>query len=240
MDDVMAGDLGSVAALMGDRARAAMLTTLMGGQALTASELAQAASITKPTASAHLARLLAAGLVTVEVQGRHRYYALSCREVASSVEALMVLAGRLGAARQRGPADPALRRARVCYDHLAGEIGVQLYDRLCERGWVVNQGRDLSLSEGGERFCAGLGIDVPTLRARRRPLCLSCLDWSLRRHHLAGAIGAAILERCLRLGWARQRRGSRALIFSAVGERALFRGFESHRRQPSPVNRLHI
>jgi DNA-binding transcriptional ArsR family regulator len=223
MDDTMARDLGRVAALMGDRARAAMLTTLMGGQALTASELAQAASVTKPTASAHLARLLDAGLLTVESQGRHRYYALSCREVASSVEALTVLADRIGSPHRRtGPADPALRRARVCYDHLAGEIGVRLYDRLRERDWVVAHGRELSLGEGGERFCAGLGIDVAALRAGRRPLCLPCLDWSLRRHHLAGAIGAAILERCLRLGWARQRRGSRAVIFSAVGERALF------------------
>lgn len=223
MDDRLAGDLGAVAALMGDRARAAMLTALMGGQALTASELARAASVAKPTASGHLARLLGAGLLKVEVQGRHRYFALSCPEVGSSVEALSVLAGRVGAAlRRTGPADPALQRARICYDHLAGELGVRLYDRLRERGLVVAHGRELSLGLAGERFCAGLGIDLAHLRARRRPLCLPCLDWSLRRHHLAGAIGAAILERCLRLGWARRRRGSRAVIFSAVGERALF------------------
>jgi DNA-binding transcriptional ArsR family regulator len=215
-------DLAAVAALMGDRTRAAMLTALMAGRPLTASELARAANVTRQTASSHLARLLAARLVTVQAVGRHRYVSLGSRHVATTVEGLMRLARDAGVTLPgSGPADPAMRRARVCYDHLAGELGVQLYDRLLEAGHVRAQDRALLLTESGEMFCARLGIDVPLLRKTRRPLCLSCLDWSERRHHLAGALGAAILQRSLDRGWARRHRDSRAVSLSAVGERAL-------------------
>ena len=215
-------DLAAVAAVLGDRTRAAMLSALMSGRPHTATELARAAGVTKQTASSHLARLLDTRLVDVEAAGRHRHYRLAGPDVATTIEGLLRLARRAGALLPRtGPADPALRRARVCYDHFAGEIGVRLYDGWMQAGHIRMQDRALLLTESGERFCTRLGIDVASLRRLRRPLCLSCLDWSERRHHLAGALGAAILDYCTSRGWARRQRGSRVVSFSATGERAL-------------------
>ncbi len=221
MDDTPG--LAEVAALIGDRARAEMLLGLMDGRALTATELARLARVAKPTASSHLARLLGARLVAVERQGRHRYYRLRSHQVAAALESLQALAPSAGAAVRPGPADLALRTARACYDHLAGEFGVLLYDSMLRRGLLAEEapgGQRLGLTAEGARFAAGLGVDLETLRQGRRPLCLPCLDWSERRHHLAGALGAALLGRFLSLGWARRARGSRALVFSAIGERA--------------------
>jgi DNA-binding transcriptional ArsR family regulator len=224
-------DIAAAAALMGDRARSAMLLALMPGQALTATELARSAAVTKQTASAHLAKLLAAGLVGVEQTGRHRYFRLAGPDVGAAVESLVRLAERTGAGRasrvRTGPADPGLRKARVCYDHLAGELGVLVFEHLVQRGVLTLARSGLALTERGERFCADFGIDAAQLALGRRPVCLLCLDWSERRHHLAGALGAALLERMLDLKWARRDRKSRALVFSALGERALrarFRG----------------
>jgi DNA-binding transcriptional ArsR family regulator len=215
-------DLAAVAAVLGDRARAAMLLALMSGRPHTASELSRTAGVTKPTASSHLSRLLDMQLVSVEAVGRHRHYRLAGRDVANTIEGLMRLARRAGAVLPRsGPLDPTIRLARVCYDHLAGELGVRLYNSWIQVGHLAMRDRALLLTVSGERVCSRLGIDVSALRALRRPLCLSCLDWSERRHHLAGALGAAILECSLTRGWARRHRGTRALTFSAVGERAL-------------------
>jgi len=217
-----APDIVPIARLMGDRARATMLMGLMTGRALTATELARAAGVTKQTASSHLSKLVKVRLVAVERAGRHRYYRLANRDVAAAIERLMGLAGRVGAVHvNSGPADPGLRKARVCYDHLAGDLGVLVFDRFRERGFLRGQGRALSLTAEGERFCLEMGIDVAALKRARRPLCLPCLDWSVRRHHLAGALGAAILRRCFALGWARPHRTTRVVSFSAVGERAL-------------------
>ena len=207
-----------IAALIGERARADILTALMGGQALTATELAQVAGVTKQTASAHLAKLLGAGLLAVESQGRHRYFRLADRDVAQLLESLMGVAFRVGALRLRSsPREPALRKARVCYDHLAGDLGVLAYDGLQERRLLRAGG----LTANGRAFCAELGIDLDALASQRRPLCRPCLDWSVRRHHLAGALGAALLERYLALGWARRAKGSRVVSFSPRGEQAL-------------------
>jgi DNA-binding transcriptional ArsR family regulator len=215
-------DLAAVAAVLGDRTRAAMLSALMSGRPHTATELARAAGVTKQTASSHLARLLDTRIVDVDAVGRHRHYRLAGRGVATTIEGLMRLARRAGAVLPRsGPSDPALHRARVCYDHLAGEIGVRLYDGWMQVGHISMQDRALLLTEPGARFFARLGIDVEALRGLRRPLCLSCVDWSERRHHLAGALGAAILDQCLSRGWARRHRGSRAVSVTAAGERAL-------------------
>jgi DNA-binding transcriptional ArsR family regulator len=215
-------DIASVAGLMGDRARAAMLLSLMAGQALTATELARSAGVTKQTASAHLAKLRDARLLVAERAGRHRYFRLADQDVAAAVESLIGLAGRVGAARVRtGPADPGLRRARVCYDHLAGELGVLVFEALSDQGAIALTRSQLSLTERGERLCAEFGIDAGALALGRRPVCLMCLDWSERRHHLSGALGAALLDRILELKWARRDRKSRAIVFSAVGERAL-------------------
>jgi DNA-binding transcriptional ArsR family regulator len=211
-----------IAALIGDHARAEVLTALMGGQALNATELAGVAGVTKQTVSAHLAKLLEARLLAVESQGRHRYFRLADRDVAHLLESLMGVAFRAGAVRVRSsPREPALRKARVCYDHLAGDLGVLVYDSLLQRRYLRANGAAPELTPQGERFLGELGVDVRALEAQRRPLCRPCLDWSVRRHHLAGSVGAALLERCLALGWARRAKGSRVVSFSEAGEKAL-------------------
>jgi DNA-binding transcriptional ArsR family regulator len=211
-----------VAALIGDRARADILTALLAGEALTATELAQAANVTKQTVSSHLAKLLGARLVAVESQGRHRYFRLADPDVAQLLESLMGVANRSGAVRIRpSPREPALRKARVCYDHLAGELGVLVFDSLQRRRLLRSVGTELELTEQGEQFCADLGLDTQVLEQGRRVLCRACLDWSARRHHLAGALGAALLERCFASGWARRARASRVVNFTPAGERLL-------------------
>jgi DNA-binding transcriptional ArsR family regulator len=219
-------DFSRVAALLGDPARANMLTALLGGLALTAGELAEEAGVTKQTASGHLAKLSAAGLVEVAAQGRHRYYRLAGDEVAEALESLSVLAAARGGLRTRpGPRDPAMRRARVCYDHLAGELGVQLYDALVSREALRVEADGLGLTAAGAAEMTDFGIELETLRARRRPLCRACLDWSVRRSHLAGALGAAVLVRVFELGWARRLEGSRIVAFTPPGERAFAQRF---------------
>ncbi len=220
-------DLAAIGRLLGDPTRATMLTGLLAGRALTAGELARGGRVTKQTASAHLAKLTAARLVAVEAVGRHRYFRLRDHHVAAAIESLMALAQRVGAVQvDTGPADPALRKARVCYDHLAGELGVLLFDGLAAQGHLRVTGTAVTLTEGGAMFFARWGIDVAALTRARRPLCRACLDWSERRHHLAGALGAAALDRCLALGWARRRAHSRAITFFAGGERALRARFQ--------------
>lgn len=211
-------DIARVASLVGDPARANMLTALMSGRALTATELANEAGVTPQTASTHLAKLESGGLVLPRRQGRHRYFALADDDVARMLEGLMGVAARAGHLRTRtGPKDPALRHARVCYDHLAGEMGVALYDSLLANGVLVSDGEALSLSDAGERFVAGFGIDSAALTGRR-PMCRSCLDWSARRSHLGGRLGAGILERIYALGWAQREEGTRIVRFSRSGE----------------------
>ena len=211
-------DIAAIGALLGDPARANMLTALLAGQALTAGELAREAGVTAQTASSHLARLEAGGLLTQRKQGRHRYYALSGEDVAGVMEALMGLAARTGHTRVRtGPKEPALRQARVCYDHLAGDLGVAMLDSLTHRGMIVGSGETLVLTAQGETFMTALGLDLPALTTSRRPLCKGCLDWSVRRTHLAGALGAALLKRFFALGWAAREPDSRIVAFSPRG-----------------------
>lgn len=211
-----------IAAMIGDHARSDMLTALAAGQALTATELAGIAGVTKQTASAHLAKLLDTRLVAVESQGRHRYYRLAHRDVAQLLESLMGVAFRTGALRVRtGPREPALRKARVCYDHLAGDLAVSIFDSLQRRRMLRVTDDGLGLTLRGREFCAEFGIDLDALTSQRRTLCRACLDWSVRRPHLAGALGAAILSRCFDLGWARRVKASRIVNFSAAGEAAL-------------------
>jgi len=194
----------------------------MGGHALTATELSEVAGVTKQTVSTHLAKLLDAQLLAVQNQGRHRYFRLAQPDVAQLLESLMGVAYRVGAVRVRSsPREPALRKARVCYDHLAGELGVFVYDGLAQRRLLRTQDETLELTPAGRRFCEDFGIDVDALAGHRRPLCRACLDWSMRRNHLGGAVGAAVLDRCLALGWARRAKDSRVVAFSAAGERAL-------------------
>jgi len=215
-------DISMVASLVGDPARANMLTALMSGRALTASELAQEAGITPQTASSHLAKLEAGGLIEPEKQGRHRYYRLTGADVAQVLEGLAGLAARAGHMRVRtGPKDPALRRARICYDHLAGDLGVQMLDSL-RRQRLVRQTKEAIELTGGRRFFAeSLQIDADSLAHPRRPMCKACLDWSERRHHLAGTLGAAIMTRFTELNWAARDAtpGSRVVNFTRNGEK---------------------
>jgi len=211
-----------IASLLGDPARAGVMSALMGGQALTATELAHVAGVTKQTISGHLSKLVDARLLAVEAQGRHRYFRLAAPDVAELLETLAGVASRVGALPlQPGPRDPALRKARVCYDHLAGELGVMVYDGLVARRMIRAVDDGWTVTSRGEESLAAMGLDMAALREERRPLCRPCLDWSARRHHLAGALGAALLQRCLDAGWARRVRGSRVIAFSPQGERAL-------------------
>ena len=210
--------IARIAALIGDSARAEVLTALMADRALTATELADIAGVTKQTISAHLAKLLDAGLIAVESQGRHRYFRLADRDVAHLLESLMNVAFRAGAVRLRAsPREPALRRARMCYDHLAGERGVALFDSLVERRLLRPSGDALQLTAKGAAFFRERGIDTDALDTGRRPLCRGCLDWSARRQHLAGALGAALLQRIYALRWARRAKDSRAVVFTPAG-----------------------
>jgi DNA-binding transcriptional ArsR family regulator len=211
-----------IAALIGDHARAEVLTVLMSGMALTATELADAAGVTRQTISSHLAKLHDAGLLAVEAQGRHRYFRLAGDEVAQMLEALMGLAYGTGAVRLRSsPRAPALRRARVCYDHLAGELGVAVYDGLARRGAFAIGADGIVLTDDGRRIFSGIGIEAAALKPGRRALCRTCLDWSERRHHLAGALASSMLKRFEDLGWGRRVPDSRVFLFSESGEAAL-------------------
>ncbi len=212
-----------VASLVGDPARANMLTALLSGRALTASELAQEAGITPQTASSHLAKLEAGGLIEPEKQGRHRYYRLTDPDVAGVLEGLAGLAARAGHMRVRtGPKDPALRRARICYDHLAGDLGVQMLESMKAQKLVRQKKQDIELTSEGERFLErNLQISPAMLAHPRRPVCKACLDWSERRHHLAGTLGAALMARFSELKWADRdpTPGSRVVNFSRTGEK---------------------
>lgn len=214
-------DIALVASLLGEPARANMLTALVGGQALTAGELAREAGVTAQTASGHLAKLEAGRLIARRRQGRHAYFALSGEDVAEILEGLMGLAARTGRMRTRpGPAEPALRFARVCYDHLAGEMGVALLDTLIGASRIERVGENLRLTAAGAAFAGRIGIDVERLAAARRPICKGCLDWSQRRSHLAGGLGAALLAAVIERHWARRETAGRAIAFLPGGREA--------------------
>ena len=208
-----------------------MLMALMGGQAFTATELATVARISKQTASSHLKKLVDAALLSVQRQGRHSYYQLAAPDVADLMERLMGVAERAGAVRLLpGPRDTGLRKARVCYDHLAGDLAVRMLDQLLWQDRVeqsVNKQGDseLLLTTAGELYFRQLGLPVDALQQDRRPVCRACLDWSVRRHHLAGSLGAAILQICFRKRWARREQGSRLVRFTSRGEQQFLNTF---------------
>ncbi len=236
-------DLAAVAGLIGDPARARVLAALGDGRALAAGVLAAEAGVSAPTVSGHLRKLVDAGILTVTAQGRHRYYRLAGPEIGAALEALARIAppAPVGSLRE-GTRAHAVRRARTCYDHLAGRLGVQVMagliargalvghdgrhlgaaarrDRLSSAGWDV----DYQLGEGAGIVLASLGVDLDALleSPRRRPLLRYCVDWSEQRHHLSGALGAGVLDAFLRAGWLRRARAGRAVHVTADGERAL-------------------
>lgn len=213
-----ANTVAEIAALIGDPARANILTALMDGRALTAGELAWHAGITAQTASGHLAKLADGRLIAMEKQGRHRYYRLATAEVAQTLEALMALAAA-GPRRYRpaGPKDESLRTARTCYDHLAGRLGTALADSLAARGGVVLADGAATVTPAGIAALRAFGVELETGGRSARPLCRACLDWSERRAHLAGRLGAALCRRSFELGWVERIRDSRALTVTPAG-----------------------
>jgi len=212
-------DISIIAALIGNPASAAMLMALMGGLALTASELATEAGITLATASNHLSKLRRHGLVAVEHQGRHLYVRLADADVSAAIEALCPLAARAGHMRTRpGPRDPELRHARSCYDHMAGGLAVTMLERFLDAALIEREGEELALTAAGRPFFAARGIDIAALERQRRPLCRPCLDWSERRHHLAGSLGAAIFAAVEAKGYVARDKGTRILRFARDGE----------------------
>jgi DNA-binding transcriptional ArsR family regulator len=215
-------DISLIGSLIGDPARANILTALMGGKALTATELATEAGVTLQTTSSHLNKLLGAGFIVQNKQGRHRYFALQDADVAEVLEAMMGLAEKRGLRRVRpGPKDPALRKARMCYDHLAGELAVSVFDQLIAHGVLAQADGGIEITRTGRDFVSEFGIDIDRLIAARRPLCKSCLDWSARRPHLAGALGQALFTRFTELNWVHRVNNSRRVQISAEGEKHL-------------------
>lgn len=231
-------EFAAAAALVGDPARAAMLTVLMDGRALSATELARAAGIAPQTASGHLTRLAEAGMLAMARQGRHHYYRLASAEIARMLEGIMTIAATSDKSRTHarpittGPRDATLRYARTCYDHLAGTVAVSITDRMIARGEIELDDDGGALTESGAARLEGLGVDLQTARksaTRRgggRIFCQPCLDWSERRPHVAGAVGTAMCCAWFRAGWIRRVEGSRAVRLTRPGMAELGRAFD--------------
>lgn len=214
--------IAETAALIGDPARANMLCALMDGRAHTAAELSHVAGVGAPTTSAHLARLVTGGLLAVEKQGRHRYYRLASAEVAQAIEALLALAPAAAPRLRRpGPRDAAMRQCRTCYDHLAGSAAVAIADAFLARGWLAEDGDGFAVTGPGAVGFAALGVDLAAARAGRRRFAPRCLDWSERRAHLGGALGAAFLTALETRGWVERAPDSRVARITGEGTAGL-------------------
>ncbi len=221
-----------IGSLLGDPARSNMLMALMSGKALTAGELAREAGVTPQTASSHLSKLEEGGLLKHIKQGRHRYYALRDQFVADLLESMTGLAAARGHMRLRtGPKDPALRHARLCYSHMAGEKGVQMLESLASNDLVQMDDEAAVLNEAGLSYLGQFGIQIPRVRNTEQHMCKTCLDWSMRRYHLGGTLGRALWSRMEQLGWAQRDGQSRVVIFSKAGEE----GFERLFPKPKPL-----
>jgi DNA-binding transcriptional ArsR family regulator len=224
---VAAANMVEIAALVGDTARATMLAALMSGQSLTGSELAFLAHVSRPTASEHLAKLVDARLIAVIRKRRFNYYRIASPLVARMLESMKAVAAIEAPPRHqpRSARDEALRFARTCYDHLAGQVAVALADALVARGHVVLGDDGGEVTASGARFLAEFGADLPPLSHSRRIFCRPCLDWSERRYHVAGHVGAEICRCCLQRGWFARERDSRALQLMPAGRAGLFDTF---------------
>src|ERR1700730_2708474 len=218
---VAGANLVEVAALVGDTARATILAALMGGQSLTGGELAFLARISRPTASEHLAKLVAARLIAVTKKRRYCYYRIASPLVAQMLESMKVVAAIEVPPRYmpRSTQDEALRFARTCYDHLAGRLGVAIADALVAKRFVVLSDEGGEVTAAGTKFLAKFGVQLKSKPAGRRIFCRACLDWSERRYHVAGLVGAEIWRRCLELGWLAHQRDTRAVRVTPTGKR---------------------
>lgn len=225
--------IAEIAALVGDPARATMVSAVLDGGALTASELAFAARITPQTASTHLAKLTEAGVLSVVRNGRHRYFRLASPTVADMIDGIVAVA------LQRRPRYHPLSRqaralsaARICYDHLAGRLSVDLTDAFVAREYVVLGDEAAEITTAGTRFFHEFGIELPTLRSTRRHFCRLCLDWTERRPHIAGGVGAAITKRYFDLGWMERMKRSHAVIVTPLGRRGFQKTFGIDASEP--------
>jgi DNA-binding transcriptional ArsR family regulator len=218
---VAAANMVEVAALVGDTARATMLAALMGGESLTGSELAFLARVSRPTASEHLAKLVAARLLAVSKRRRFNYYRIASPLVAQMLESMIAVAAIEVPPRHqpRSPQEERLRFARTCYDHLAGRLGVAIADALVAKGCVVLDDDGGEVTDAGRRFFCDFGVDLAAKSGSRRIFCRPCLDWSERRYHIAGLVGAAMCARCLDLGWVARERDSRAVRITPAGDK---------------------
>jgi DNA-binding transcriptional ArsR family regulator len=218
--------MAEVAALVGDPARANILAALMGGRALTAGELVYAAGVSPQTTSGHLGKLTDGRLIACVKQGRHRYYRIASHRVAEMLEGIMaVVADAPPRHRPASRLDEAMRNARTCYDHFAGRLGVGLTEALCAHGHVSLADEAGEVTESGVAFLDKFGVDLGAARSRRRIFCRPCLDWTERRPHLGGSVGAALAQRCFDLRWVERMRDSRALAVTPAGRRGLSEAF---------------
>jgi len=216
----------NIASLIGDPTRATILWVLLDGKALTATELSIAANTSPQNISMHLNKLLQAGLLSMESQGRHRYYAFAGKEVAYAVEALASLIPP--GTPKNNPADggdTAIKYCRTCYDHLAGKVGVLITDSLLKQGVITGREKTFSVPNKGIKWLGNLGIDVSDLQQQRRVLVRPCLDWSERRYHIAGALGASLLDMMLQSGWIRRTKHSRAIVITGKGQQEIYKYF---------------
>jgi DNA-binding transcriptional ArsR family regulator len=227
MTEMITGPVvAEIAALLADPARATMVWALLDGRALAASELAVAARITPQTASTHLAKLTEAGLLSMARQGRHRYFRFASPRVTAMIDGIVAVA-----LEKRPPYRPlsrqarALNAARMCYDHLAGRLSVDLTDSLVARDYVVLDDDVAEITRAGTRFLTEFGIELPAPSSPRRHYCRLCLDWTERRPHLAGAVGAAITKRCFDLGWLERTSRSQAVAVTPSGRRGFLKTF---------------
>ncbi|MDP4261176.1 MAG: helix-turn-helix transcriptional regulator [Bacteroidota bacterium] len=212
-----------IASLIGDPTRAAIMWTLLDGKAFTATELAIAADTSPQNISMHLAKLVQADLLYAEIQGRHRYYKFSRKDVAYAIEAMASLVPNPDMHDKSGPENSsAIKYCRSCYDHVAGKVGVSIADGLLRQKIIIEKNKGFEVSAKGKKWFLDLGIDVAGLKLQRRVLLRPCLDWSERRNHIAGSLGAALLDKMLSSDWVRRTKNSRALVITAKGQKMLY------------------
>ncbi|WP_166921777.1 ArsR/SmtB family transcription factor [Flavobacterium poyangense] len=215
-----------IASLIGDPTRAAIMWSLLDGKAFTATELSITANTSPQNISMHLAKLLDAGLLYVEKQGRHKYYRFSNKEVAYAIEAMASLVPPVTVQKKNSEKHSPIKHCRTCYDHLAGKIGVAVAESLLEQNIILNSDAKLEVSSKGVKWFSDFGIDIDEVKKQRRIFLKPCLDWSERKNHIAGSLGALLLDKMLADDWLRRTKDSRAIQITGKGEKELLRYFK--------------
>ncbi|MBF2708118.1 helix-turn-helix transcriptional regulator [Flavobacterium soyangense] len=223
----MENEFKQIASLIGDPTRATIMWTLLDGKAFTATELAIVADTSAQNISMHLTKLIQAGLLSVESQGRHKYYKFSRKEIAYAIEAMASLLPQSTDKHDLHKAsNSAIRQCRTCYDHLAGKVGVAITDGLLHQKIIVDNDNVLEVSLKGQKWFSELGIDIEELKKKRRSFLRPCLDWSERRHHIAGSLATALLDKMLLADWIRRTKNSRAIIVTSKGQKEFYKYFK--------------